>query len=160
MSRTSPAPARSARRNDRVITLRTAHSLPQRKNDLGCGPAGAYDRCVAKKAPTDDVGDRNLRVGPPERTSAGLPGVRAGLAAGLDQMGVRRTARTLLRINQTHGFDCPGCAWPEPGHRSVAEFCENGAKAVAEEATLRRITADFFAEHPIAELAGRSDHWL
>jgi molybdopterin-dependent oxidoreductase alpha subunit len=115
---------------------------------------------VAKKAPTDDVGDRNLRVGPPERTSAGLPGVRAGLAAGLDQMGLRRTARTLLRINQTHGFDCPGCAWPEPGHRSVAEFCENGAKAVAEEATLRRITADFFAEHPIAELAGRSDHWL
>jgi molybdopterin-dependent oxidoreductase alpha subunit len=115
---------------------------------------------MAKKAPAEDVGDRDLRVGPPERTAAGLPGVRAGLAAGLEQMGVRRTARTLLRVNQTHGFDCPGCAWPEPGHRSVTEFCENGAKAVAEEATLRRITADFFAEHPIAELAARSDHWL
>jgi molybdopterin-dependent oxidoreductase alpha subunit len=127
---------------------------------LGDGGAGHTIAGVAKKAPADDVGDRDLRVGPPERTSAGLPGVRAGLAAGLQQMGVRRSARALLRVNQTHGFDCPGCAWPEPGHRSIAEFCENGAKAVAEEATLRRITADFFAEHPIAELAERSDHWL
>ena len=115
---------------------------------------------MAKKAPTEDAGDRDLRVGPPEREAAGLPGVRAGLAAGLSQMGVRRSARTLLRVNQAHGFDCPGCAWPEPEHRSVVEFCENGAKAVAEEATLRRVTADFFAEHPIAELAERSDHWL
>jgi molybdopterin-dependent oxidoreductase alpha subunit len=115
---------------------------------------------VAKKAPADDAGDRDLRVGPPERASAGLRGVRAGLAAGLNQMGVRRSALTLLRVNQTHGFDCPGCAWPEPEHRSTMEFCENGAKAVAEEATLRRITAGFFAEHSIADLAARSDHWL
>ncbi len=85
-----------------------------------------------------------------------------GLADGLQQMGARRSALTLLRINQTGGFDCPGCAWPDPaaGERSHAEFCENGAKAVAEEATLRRITAGFFAEHPISELATRSDHWL
>jgi molybdopterin-dependent oxidoreductase alpha subunit len=77
-------------------------------------------------------------------------------------MGVRRTALTLARVNQATGFDCPGCAWPEPppGHRGHAEFCENGAKAVAEEATLRRVTADFFAAHPISELAGRSEHWL
>jgi molybdopterin-dependent oxidoreductase alpha subunit len=117
---------------------------------------------VAKKAPADDVGDRDLRVGPPARESAGLKGVAAGLSAGLSQMGVRRSARTLLRVNQTHGFDCPGCAWPEPGagHRALAEFCENGAKAVAEEATLRRVTADFFARYPIDELARRSDHWL
>jgi molybdopterin-dependent oxidoreductase alpha subunit len=77
-------------------------------------------------------------------------------------MGVRRTALTLLRINQPDGFDCPGCAWPEPapGARSHTEFCENGAKAVAEEATLRRITPEFFAAHPVSELAERSDHWL
>jgi len=117
---------------------------------------------MAKKPPADDVGDRDLSVTPPKRDAAGLPGVAAGLAAGLTQMGVRRSARTLLRINQASGFDCPGCAWPEPGpaHRSHAEFCENGAKAVAEEATLRRITADFFATHSISDLASRSDHWL
>ena len=110
----------------------------------------------------EDVGDRDLRTKAPKRDAAGIAGVTKGLAAGLAQMGVRRSALTLLRVNQTHGFDCPGCAWPEPGagHRSPAEFCENGAKAVAEEATLRRITSDFFAEHPIGELATRSGHWL
>jgi molybdopterin-dependent oxidoreductase alpha subunit len=117
---------------------------------------------MAKKAPTDDVGDRDLRTTPPQREAAGLAGVVKGLSAGLAQMGVRRSALTLLRVNQTHGFDCPGCAWPEPdaGHRATAEFCENGAKAVAEEATLRRVTADFFARHPVSDLATRSDHWL
>jgi len=126
------------------------------------GGGKAYDHGVAKRAPRDDVGDRDLRVTPPKRDAAGLPGVVAGLAAGVAQMGVRRSALTLLRVNQTHGFDCPGCAWPEPGagHRSPAEFCENGAKAVAEEATLRRVTADFFATHPVSDLATRSDHWL
>jgi molybdopterin-dependent oxidoreductase alpha subunit len=112
------------------------------------------------RAPRDDVGDRDLRVTAPRTEAAGLAGVVAGLGAGLRQMGVVRSARTLARVNQAHGFDCPGCAWPEPGRRSPAEFCENGAKAVAEEATLRRVTDDFFAEHPISELAGRSEHWL
>jgi molybdopterin-dependent oxidoreductase alpha subunit len=117
---------------------------------------------VAKKAPHEDVGDRDLRLSRPRRDAAGVPGVVAGLAAGLREMGVRRTALTLVRVNQVDGFDCPGCAWPEPGagHRSHAEFCENGAKAVAEEATLRRVTAEFFAAHPISELATRSGHWL
>ena len=77
-----------------------------------------------------------------------------------EQMGVRRTALTLLRVNQPTGFDCPGCAWPDPGHTHTAEFCENGAKAVAEEATLRRVSRDFFAEHSIEDLAGRTDYWL
>jgi molybdopterin-dependent oxidoreductase alpha subunit len=75
-------------------------------------------------------------------------------------MGVVRSARTLLRINQRSGFDCPGCAWPEPDHRSTLEFCENGAKAVAEEATTERVTAPFFAEHRVSDLRQRSDHWL
>ncbi|HWG99326.1 MAG TPA: FdhF/YdeP family oxidoreductase [Pilimelia sp.] len=117
---------------------------------------------MATPAPRDDVGDRDLRVGPPARAAAGLPAITHALAAGVAQMGVRRTARTLLRLNQPEGFDCPGCAWPEPppGRRSHAEFCENGAKAVAEEATLRRVMPKFFAAHPIRELAHRSDHWL
>jgi molybdopterin-dependent oxidoreductase alpha subunit len=110
----------------------------------------------------EDRGDRDLRVTPPQRSAAGVPGVVHGLADGIQQMGVRRSTLTLLRVNQTSGFDCPGCAWPEPppGERAHAEFCENGAKAVAEEATLRRITPEFFAAHPISELAARSDHWL
>jgi len=117
---------------------------------------------MVRRAPREDVGDDNLTVEPPRRSAAGVGGVLHGLAPGLAQMGVGRSARTLLRINQVGGFDCPGCAWPEPapGARHRAEFCENGAKAVAEEATLRRITPEFFAEHAVADLAGRSDHWL
>jgi molybdopterin-dependent oxidoreductase alpha subunit len=106
--------------------------------------------------------EEELRVRAPAREAAGVRGVAAGLSAVLAQLGVRRGARTLLRVNQPEGFDCPGCAWPEPppGRRSHAEFCENGAKAVAEEATVRRVDAGFFATHPIPELARRSGHWL
>jgi hypothetical protein len=85
--------------------------------------------------------------------AAGIPAVAVSLGRGLEQMGVLRTARTLLKLNQRNGFDCPGCAWPEtPGHRKHAEFCENGAKAVAEEATTRTVTPSFFAAHSVSEL--------
>ena len=80
----------------------------------------------------------------------------------LEEMGPRRTAKTLLRLNQAEGFDCPSCAWPDPevGHRHTAEFCENGAKAVSEEATKTRATPEFFARHSIAELDAQTEHWL
>ena len=67
---------------------------------------------------------------------------------------------TLLRMNQPTGFDCPGCAWPDPKHTSSFEFCENGAKAVAWEATAKRCTPDFFAAHTVAELERWSDFEL
>ncbi len=108
----------------------------------------------------DDPDDSGLEVGQRKRGAAGLVAVAKALAMSTEQMGVRRTALTLARVNQKDGFDCPGCAWPDPDHRSTAEFCENGAKAVAEEATLRRVTREFFAEHPVSELAERSDYWL
>ena len=93
--------------------------------------------------------------------AAGVPAVLVSLKRGLEQMGPIRTTHTLMRLNQRHGFDCPGCAWPEtPGHRKPAEFCENGAKAVAEEATTRTVTPEFFAAHPISELLERTDYWL
>ncbi|MGI8756945.1 MAG: FdhF/YdeP family oxidoreductase [Acidimicrobiales bacterium] len=111
-------------------------------------------------APTDDQGEKRLRVSKAKSAAGGLPAVVASVRHGLDQMGPRRTVAALLRVNQPDGFDCPGCAWPDPGQASHVEFCENGAKAVAEEATLRRITPAFFAEHPVSELAERSDHWL
>jgi molybdopterin-dependent oxidoreductase alpha subunit len=95
------------------------------------------------------------------------PGEAAGLGAALSSlevartMGVVRGVRTLLRLNQEGGFDCPGCAWPEPeGERALFEFCENGVKHVADEATPLRAGADFFAEHSIEDLRARSDEWL
>jgi molybdopterin-dependent oxidoreductase alpha subunit len=115
---------------------------------------------MAKKPPVSDPDERHPRVTEPMTTSAGIGGVTHGLQAGLAEMGVRRTALTLLKVNQTNGFDCPGCAWPEPKKRAHAEFCENGAKAVAEEATLRRITPEFFARHSIADLYEKTDYWL
>ncbi|RZN26659.1 FdhF/YdeP family oxidoreductase [Bradyrhizobium sp. Leo121] len=69
-------------------------------------------------------------------------------------------ATTLSRMNQPEGFDCPGCAWPDPKHTSSFEFCENGAKAVAWEATAKRCTPEFFAEHSVTELSGWSDYDL
>ena len=69
-------------------------------------------------------------------------------------------ARTLLRANQPQGFDCPGCAWPDPKHTSSFEFCENGAKAITWESTAKRVGPDFFAEHSVQSLWERTDHWL
>ncbi|BBY08797.1 FdhF/YdeP family oxidoreductase [Mycobacterium noviomagense] len=97
----------------------------------------------------------------PEREAAGLKAVLVSMQRGLASMGAVRTAASLLRLNQRQGFDCPGCAWPEePGGRKIAEFCENGAKAVAEEATKRVVTPEFFARHSIADLEGRPEFWL
>jgi molybdopterin-dependent oxidoreductase alpha subunit len=115
---------------------------------------------MAGRAPEGDPIQDAPRVTEPQHAAAGLPAIGHSLKMAHEQMGVRRTALTLLRVNQKNGFDCPGCAWPEPEHRHRAEFCENGAKAVAEEATLRRVGPDFFAAHPVSELAGRSGYWL
>ena len=96
-----------------------------------------------------------------EREAAGVKAVMVSLKRGLESMGVFRTAASLTRLNQRKGFDCPGCAWPEEhGGRKFAEFCENGAKAVAEEATKRVVTPDFFARHPVAELSVKPEYWL
>jgi len=96
-----------------------------------------------------------------EHEAAGVTAVMVSLRRGLKAMGPWRTAASLLRLNQRHGFDCPGCAWPEEhGGRKFAEFCENGAKAVAEEATKRVVTPDFFARHSIDDLDGRPEYWL
>ncbi|MFF0810005.1 FdhF/YdeP family oxidoreductase [Streptomyces albogriseolus] len=115
---------------------------------------------MATKPPQGDPVQDAPKVAGRKRTAAGLPAIGHTLRMAHQQMGVRRTALTLLSVNQKNGFDCPGCAWPEPEHRHRAEFCENGAKAVAEEATLRRVTPEFFAAHPVSGLARRSGYWL
>ena len=75
-------------------------------------------------------------------------------------MGLRKTVRTLTMVNQQEGFDCPGCAWPDPDHRTTFEFCENGAKAVADEAMKAHITPQFFQQHSIQSLSELSDYEL
>ncbi|MFD4869188.1 FdhF/YdeP family oxidoreductase [Streptomyces sp. NPDC058412] len=115
---------------------------------------------MATKPPAGDPVQDAPQVAPPKHAAAGLPAIGHTLRIAQQQMGVARTARTLLKVNQKDGFDCPGCAWPEGDKRHTAEFCENGAKAVAEEATLRRVTPEFFAAHPLADLATRSGYWL
>ena len=115
---------------------------------------------MATKPPAGDPVQDAPQVGAVKHAAAGLPAVAETLRTAQRQMGVRRSAQTLLKVNQKDGFDCPGCAWPEGDKRHIAEFCENGAKAVAEEATLRRVTPDFFAAHPVSDLATRSGYWL
>jgi molybdopterin-dependent oxidoreductase alpha subunit len=95
------------------------------------------------------------------KSAAGLFSIYETVKRGGREMGVGRSFRTLLKVNQKEGFDCPSCAWPDPdGERKMAEFCENGAKAVASEATFARITPEFFAEHSIPDLLARSEVWM
>lgn len=113
-------------------------------------------------APRTEYDEADLEVGSVPDAVAGPHAVAVALKRAAEQMGVVRSTRSLLKLNQPDGYDCPGCAWadPDPDHRHTAEFCENGVKAVAEEATLRRVDGDFLAAHPVAELAGHTDHWL
>jgi molybdopterin-dependent oxidoreductase alpha subunit len=115
-----------------------------------------------RKSPLADIDEKDVEVGHRKKSAAGVPAVAVAMKRTIESMGVTRTARSLLRLNQVDGFDCQGCAWPDPapGHRHVAEFCENGAKAVAEEATTDHILPAFFAENSIEDLQQRTDHWL
>ena len=97
----------------------------------------------------------------PYRQPAGGWGALKALGEHLVEQGIAiKGAKTLLRMNQPTGFDCPGCAWPDPKHTSSFEFCENGGKAVAWESTAERCTPEFFAEHTVSELEGWSDYDL
>ena len=93
-------------------------------------------------------------------TAAGIPAVVSSAIHSMKKMGVGKSVKTLRMVNQKSGFDCPGCAWPDPDHRSAFEFCENGAKAVSDEAMKANVNSEFFAKYSIAELASKSDYWL
>jgi molybdopterin-dependent oxidoreductase alpha subunit len=96
----------------------------------------------------------------PAKRAGGVPAVVATTRYILREAGVRRALRVLGAVNQPSGFDCPSCAWPDPKTPSRAEFCENGAKAVADEATRKRVGPEFFRAHSITDLLARSDAWL
>jgi molybdopterin-dependent oxidoreductase alpha subunit len=103
--------------------------------------------------------ERNTpQVATPPAAATGITAVVKSAAIALGQMGVARSLKTLTHANQMGGFDCPSCAWPEhDDRRTIAEFCENGAKAMASEATRERATPEFFAKYSIDELATWSD---
>lgn len=101
-----------------------------------------------------------LRVGPPQDHAAGPEAVVRTLLASAREMGPARAARLLTSANQKDGFDCMSCAWPDPAHRSHAEFCENGAKAITWEATPRTVPREFWLENSLTDLAGRDEYWL
>lgn len=105
----------------------------------------------------DNLGQIRLSV--PKDFAAGMEGVKVALEHAMKEMGIQRSLGTLPFLNQKEGFDCPGCAWPDPEKRSkLGEFCENGVKAIAEEATTQRADIAFFEKHSIAEMSGWSDY--
>jgi molybdopterin-dependent oxidoreductase alpha subunit len=137
--------------------------------------AESFDRVGQEEAPMsspEPADPRGVHAQPPETLvplqqkapgtyAAGVPAVISSLKHALGEAGPIRGTRLLLQLNQFDGYDCPGCAWPDPdSERSFAEFCENGAKAVAEEGTKERVGPEFFARHSVAELSERSDFWL
>jgi len=136
------------------------NNVPEQRDEMRPTVVGA-DR--AQGVPGDEppgVGDQP-RSGRRARSAAGFTSIWETVNRGVRHMGAGRTLKTLRALNQKDGFDCPSCAWPDPdGHRKMAEFCENGAKAVVSEAMTARVTPDFFAAHSIPELLGKSDLWL
>jgi len=131
---------------------------PQRRTDTRSGATNPTGDIRRAQPPEDFTG---IKISPASETAGGLPAIMSALKHSWAEMGATRTLRTLTRINQKGGFDCPGCAWPEPdGERTHFEFCENGAKHVADEATTKRITPDFFRKWGVSELSCQSDMWL
>jgi formate dehydrogenase major subunit len=110
----------------------------------------------------DSIDEHDLEVHRPKKAAAGVTGVRVALQRAVSHMGVKNSTKSLLKLNQADGFDCMSCAWPDPDpeHRHRAEFCENGAKAVAEEGTKKRAGTEFFARYSIDELDSHDEYWL
>lgn len=101
-----------------------------------------------------------LSVSEPETVAAGIGAVTSTIKKGFAEMGVWRTMKTLGALNQKGGIDCQSCAWIDPDEeRTLAEFCENGAQAMASEATLKRIDRAFFEKYSVNQLSQKSDRW-
>ncbi len=107
------------------------------------------------------VKDNPLLQSKPKNIAAGIPAVLSTMNHGLTRMGAIRSLSNLTRVNSFYGFDCPGCAWPDPDdERTAFEFCENGAKAVADEGTRARANPEFWSRWTLSELSRKSDRWL
>ncbi|MBO9732539.1 MAG: FdhF/YdeP family oxidoreductase [Chitinophaga sp.] len=104
----------------------------------------------------------NLQLTPVEKWAAGIPAVIAAMTDLVEAKAFFKGNRALLSMNQFKGFDCPSCAWPDPDdERSpIGEYCENGAKALAEEATSKKITPEFFRENSVYDLSKLDDYHI
>lgn len=114
---------------------------------------------INPQPPLDFTG---IETSKPAEEAAGFTAVFSSVKHVFGVMPVKRGIKALLNLNQKDGIDCPSCAWPDPdGERSkIAEYCENGAKAIAEEATTRKVTPVFFQKYAVDELSNKSDYWL
>lgn len=111
--------------------------------------------------PEPPVETDGIRITQPARIAAGVKSVVKAVEFTLKEPGLVRGIAALSHLNQFDGIDCPGCAWPDPDRdRSFNEYCENGAKAIAEEATAKRCTPEFFREWSVSDLSRQSDYWL
>src|SRR5688572_28487172 len=101
-----------------------------------------------------------LKLGKIKKAAGGFPAVVSSIRHVIGGAGLVRGWKALKKLNQKDGFTCPGCAWPDPDddRRRFTEYCENGAKAISEEATTKKLDADFFAKNSVAELAALTDH--
>ncbi len=116
-----------------------------------------------KQTPKDRSPEKlgDLHVTKPLETAAGMKAIGDAMSNVFGKMGVVRGTRGLLSLNQKGGIDCQSCAWPDPDERrTVAEFCESGAKALADEGTKKRITQEFFSKYSVAQLSEHDDFWL
>jgi len=113
---------------------------------------------IQVEPPSDFTG---IKVGEPKSYAAGVAAVTSSFKHVFGLAGLKRGVEGMVKLNQMNGFDCPSCAWPDPDdHRAPAEFCENGAKALASETTRSRVDPAFFAKHSVAEISRQSDYWM
>jgi molybdopterin-dependent oxidoreductase alpha subunit len=101
-----------------------------------------------------------LKIGKPKTNAVGVPAIASSIEHAFKWMKPTDAVRTMFKINQKGGFDCPGCAWPDPDddRSAIGEYCENGVKAIAEEATNKRLTTDFFKQNSVQDLSKWSDY--
>src|SRR5690606_4104437 len=146
---------------DRRASPRTDPGAMIGRNASGSGLDTPTERAMSTAPQEPGIGPADdTTIQPYAGPAGGGDALRAVAKAIRVQMSPARSAGALRRVNQPEGFDCPGCAWPDPRHASSFEFCENGAKAVAWEATSKRATPEFFAAHTVSELWEWSDHAL
>ena len=102
----------------------------------------------------------DLKLTPPKKWAAGIPAVYEAGKDVIEEAGLIRGMEGLFLMNKKGGFDCSSCAWPDPDddRSPIAEYCENGAKALAEEATTKKLDAEFFAKNAVADLAKLNDY--
>src|SRR5579864_7142335 len=123
--------------------------------------AAETERIHSTRSAQTPIEVEGIRVTEPAHVAAGLQSVLKAAEFTIKEPGLVRGITALSHLNQFDGIDCPGCAWPDPDQeRSLNEYCENGVKAIAEEATAKRCAPEFFERWSVGELSKQSDYWL